>query len=367
MTERKFWTLLEKSNSPTNRLWAGIQKWVLRREIDEDESRESRLESALSRLSSTELKQFDEIYFATMKQANTQQIRDCCYLIDGTISEAGLNDFLAWLVSLGENSFRRALAKPAFLATQVRQRWEYINDFVDLFECADNVHEEKFNEAIDGHDERRIEFDEPSLVVRDLENKHPEVASSATCLWLEPYANYKAEKTSSFQYSGSFNGRHESGSVEAATESAALAQLASSGITNIRINGRAVSESEFKAAEGSEVKKIPSLLQDAALAGRLRIIEVLLANGVNINGKNVSGESALYQAVAGKNSDIALHLIERGADINIRGPYAITPLILAIRLGVADVAIELIKRGADIHAKTTAGDTALSVSCQHTV
>ncbi|MEM1394776.1 MAG: ankyrin repeat domain-containing protein [Cyanobacteria bacterium P01_H01_bin.150] len=96
---------------------------------------------------------------------------------------------------------------------------------------------------------------------------------------------------------------------------------------------------------------------------RLEIIELLLANGADINIREPEEDgkksTPLMETAYRGSSKIARILIEKGADINARDAEGKTALIIAAGFGNAEVAGELILAGADIDAKDNNGHTAL--------
>ncbi|KAJ7636552.1 ankyrin repeat-containing domain protein, partial [Roridomyces roridus] len=60
------------------------------------------------------------------------------------------------------------------------------------------------------------------------------------------------------------------------------------------------------------------------------------------------GNTPLHLALANGHADVAMLLIEKGADINVKDDDGSTPLHVALAKGHADVAKLLIERGANI-------------------
>ena len=71
----------------------------------------------------------------------------------------------------------------------------------------------------------------------------------------------------------------------------------------------------------------------------------------------------LMLACVWRHADVALKLIESGADVHATNDMGDTALVLACRSGLADVALKLIESGADVHATNDMGDTALMLAC----
>jgi ankyrin repeat protein len=91
-------------------------------------------------------------------------------------------------------------------------------------------------------------------------------------------------------------------------------------------------------------------LLHAAMSGDLDVVKALLAAGANINQAAADGMTPLSVAIVKVNEAVALHLIERGADVNA-AEAGFTPLHSAALTGQIAVVKALIARGADINAR----------------
>jgi ankyrin repeat protein len=78
--------------------------------------------------------------------------------------------------------------------------------------------------------------------------------------------------------------------------------------------------------------------------------EVLLAAGAKINAQNDLGSTALYRLVWDNKHDVALLLLDNGADPRIARHDGLTPLHAATARDAAEVAGALIERGADVNS-----------------
>jgi ankyrin repeat protein len=80
-----------------------------------------------------------------------------------------------------------------------------------------------------------------------------------------------------------------------------------------------------------------SPIHDAALAGDVELVEMLIANDADVNARDVHGYTPLLLAIQEGHTDIAKVLIANGADVNARsvsdGGEDVTPLYLSIILG----------------------------------
>lgn len=65
--------------------------------------------------------------------------------------------------------------------------------------------------------------------------------------------------------------------------------------------------------------------------GRNEMIDFLLSQDIDVNKKNVLGNTALFYAVfySNNNTDLIKKLISKGADYNLKNNSGVSPLILA--------------------------------------
>ena len=91
-------------------------------------------------------------------------------------------------------------------------------------------------------------------------------------------------------------------------------------------------------------------LLHAAMSGDLEAVKALLAAGANINQAAADGMTPLNVAIVKGNEAVALHLIEKGADVNA-AEAGFTALHSAALTGQIAVAKALLARGADINAR----------------
>ena len=83
------------------------------------------------------------------------------------------------------------------------------------------------------------------------------------------------------------------------------------------------------------------------------VAELLIAHGANVNAKASEDAKSmpLHKAIQGENDDLAVLLIENGADIDYSGEELGTPLHIACEEGRVDVVKLLIARGANVNSK----------------
>jgi uncharacterized protein len=102
----------------------------------------------------------------------------------------------------------------------------------------------------------------------------------------------------------------------------------------------------------------------AAAFGHFAIVKYLFEKGADLTATatNRTGYNALTGAVAGGREEIAIWLLENGADANYRYGPGYTPLLTAAANGHLNIVKDLLVHGADINAKANGGKTALSIA-----
>jgi len=100
----------------------------------------------------------------------------------------------------------------------------------------------------------------------------------------------------------------------------------------------------------------------AAFFGQLEASARLLEAGASLAAvsRNPLTNTPLHAAVAGGRTDVALFLIERGADVNATDSGRYSPLHIAAENGNLRVVEALLARGADTHAVDSEDKTPLS-------
>jgi ankyrin repeat protein len=119
---------------------------------------------------------------------------------------------------------------------------------------------------------------------------------------------------------------------------------------------------------GSEIELICqtcglTILGHVSWGGHREIIELLIAEGVDVNVKDKTGAGPLLPAVLGGRKDIVEILIDEGADVNTKNNKNVRPLHLAARDAQNEIAEMLINKGADINSKNIHGLTPLYYAC----
>ena len=102
-----------------------------------------------------------------------------------------------------------------------------------------------------------------------------------------------------------------------------------------------------------------SPLADAVQARDAEAFARLLGQGVDVNGRQGDGATALSWAAHWDDHDVAERLIRAGADANAANDLGVTPLALACTNGSARMADRLLKAGADPNRARTSGETPL--------
>ena len=97
------------------------------------------------------------------------------------------------------------------------------------------------------------------------------------------------------------------------------------------------------------------LIISAIAKGNLEIVKLFVENGYDLELKANDGTTALSQAIELKETDIALYLIEVGANVNEEG-RVFSPLYYAVRTENFEVAQALVKKGADVDFINRAGN-----------
>ena len=108
-----------------------------------------------------------------------------------------------------------------------------------------------------------------------------------------------------------------------------------------------------------------SRLCTAASLGLLKVVEILIAQGADVNQEKVAGPiTALHHAVVREHEGIVALLLEEGADPNLSPKEGIicAPLYIAARLGSEYIVKLLVDRGADVMWKSYMGETPLNIA-----
>ena len=100
-------------------------------------------------------------------------------------------------------------------------------------------------------------------------------------------------------------------------------------------------------------------LIEAAEKGDLSAVSAALANGADVNAKNIKGLTALMKASIEGHADVVKLLLDKGADVNARTDSGYMALTAASWAGHADSVKLLLDNGADVNVKDVEGGTVL--------
>lgn len=97
---------------------------------------------------------------------------------------------------------------------------------------------------------------------------------------------------------------------------------------------------------------------DSIIQGNIEAVRLFLSAGMSPDEKN-AGLPPLLEASRRGHSEVALALIEAGADVNARDAYGMTAMMFAAICGSAEVIERLIEAGADVNAQDLGGRSVL--------
>ena len=103
-----------------------------------------------------------------------------------------------------------------------------------------------------------------------------------------------------------------------------------------------------------EIKRIAmnnEELFEAAEKGNRSKVKVLLKMGIDVNSRDIIGQSALSRALFARHSSIVRILLDKGANVNAKDDCGETALHKACYLGRDDVVKLLLDNKADVNMK----------------
>jgi hypothetical protein len=104
-------------------------------------------------------------------------------------------------------------------------------------------------------------------------------------------------------------------------------------------------------------------LEQATLEGRAETIKGLIAQGKDINARNIRGQTPLHLAATKGNRDVMQLLLENGAEVDAQAPDSdCTALHYAAGLGHVELCELLVRYGADPDAQTARLETPLHLA-----
>jgi len=117
--------------------------------------------------------------------------------------------------------------------------------------------------------------------------------------------------------------------------------------------------------DGLEGEDDASLLIIAAATDNQDILEYLLAQKVDVNKQDAKGRTAMSTASFAGYLEIVKSLVRSGADLDtLYGPDEFSALAAAVLQGHTDIALFLIQSGAEVNSKSTRGFTAAHNAAQ---
>ena len=105
-------------------------------------------------------------------------------------------------------------------------------------------------------------------------------------------------------------------------------------------------------------------LADAAEQHDQTSVRKLLRTGVDVNGTQVDGTTALHWAAYNDDADTVQLLVQAGANGNVVNRYGVPPLATACRNGNAAIVTMLLKAGADANATMKGGESVLMLAAR---
>ncbi|KAK4881046.1 hypothetical protein RN001_004365 [Aquatica leii] len=105
-------------------------------------------------------------------------------------------------------------------------------------------------------------------------------------------------------------------------------------------------------------------LMEAASAGHLDIVRLLVAHGADVNAQSSSGNTPLMYGCAGGHTDVVKFLLEHGANVEDHNENGHTPLMEAASAGHVELAKILLMHGAGINTHSNEfKESALTLAC----
>jgi ankyrin repeat protein len=97
----------------------------------------------------------------------------------------------------------------------------------------------------------------------------------------------------------------------------------------------------------------------AAREGRLKLVELFLAQGAPIAARDLAGSTALFAAAEHEKPSTVTLLLAKGANPNLPGRSGVTPLVAAAFTGNDRIVEALLAHGADPNARDATGKAAI--------
>ena len=110
------------------------------------------------------------------------------------------------------------------------------------------------------------------------------------------------------------------------------------------------------------VPKIGSAMSNATLCSTPKCLELLIDLGGNPNlYRETTKRNIIFKVISPNKIEFVKLLVDRGADINVKDGVGNTPLMTAITLEQFDIALYLIEKGANKELKNNFGNDALKI------
>ena len=97
-------------------------------------------------------------------------------------------------------------------------------------------------------------------------------------------------------------------------------------------------------------------LHHACIKGHMEVAMALVDRGADVDARTVFQSTPLHYACHNGHMEVAMALVDRGADVDAVDGDQRTPLLFACVNGRNEVALALISRGANVHATEGATD-----------
>ena len=115
-----------------------------------------------------------------------------------------------------------------------------------------------------------------------------------------------------------------------------------------------------KHGEGTRVNPlIAAVTYPDQVANRRKNIDILIENGADLEARNFKGSTALHTAIAFECNALYHHLMSHKPNMNSQNNERQTPLMYSIMFADAEIALDLIEKGADLSLQDKHGKTAL--------
>jgi ankyrin repeat protein len=98
----------------------------------------------------------------------------------------------------------------------------------------------------------------------------------------------------------------------------------------------------------------------AAFAGNVKMCDLLLSFGADIEETDMMGDTSLFRAFSEDHADLAMALLAKGADLNARNKVGETPFMMSARSSEGPVFKKVLATGkSELEAADSRGRTAL--------